>query len=155
MASLDQTDTVASLMTPSLYTISPNDSAQSAARLMAATGVGMLPVEAPGVGSILGILTDRDIVVSVLAKGMTTTRSVREFMTISPETCLRDDSVLSVAQKMADLKVRRLIVIDDRHHAVGVISVGDIARIHPQLAGMILGKTTEPQEELQPAEVDS
>jgi signal-transduction protein with cAMP-binding, CBS, and nucleotidyltransferase domain len=147
MASFDEAETVASLMTPILYTISPNDSAQSAARLMAATGAGMLPVEAPGVGTILGIVTDRDIVVSVLAKGMTTTRAVREFMTISPETCRREDSLLNAAQKMADRKLRRLVVIDDKHHAVGVIAVADIARTHEQIAGMILTKTTEPDRE--------
>lgn len=69
MASSEQVTNVGSLMTPTPFTISPNDSAQSAARLMAATGVGILPVEVPGVGAIIGVLTDRDIVVSVLAEG--------------------------------------------------------------------------------------
>lgn len=42
-----------SLMTRTVYSISPNDSAQSAARLMSEAGVSMLPVEAPSVGAIL------------------------------------------------------------------------------------------------------
>lgn len=50
---------VRSVMTPTIYTISPSDSAQSAARLMAETGVGFLPVEYPPLGAILGVISDR------------------------------------------------------------------------------------------------
>jgi CBS domain-containing protein len=146
MASSEQVTNVGSLMTPTPFTISPNDSAQSAARLMAATGVGILPVEVAGVGAIIGVLTDRDIVVSVLAEGTPPTRAVREFMVVSPETCTPEDSILNAAQKMAERKIRRLVVVNDRHEAVGVLSLSDIARVHPEVAGMILSRSTEPAE---------
>jgi len=139
----DAFTTVASLMTPTVYTISMDDSAQSAARLMAETGVGFLPVEFPPVGAILGVISDRDIVVSVLAKGLSTTVAVREFMVVSPETCSPGDSVLTAAQKMANCGIRRLVVVDENRHAVGVLALADIARVYPEVSAVVVAAAAE------------
>ena len=76
---------VRDVMSAQMITISPNDTAQSAARLMLETEVGALPVEVPGVGAIVGIVTDHDIVVSVMARGISNSSTVAEFMTVSPD----------------------------------------------------------------------
>lgn len=131
--------TVAALMTPCVYSISPGDSAQSAARLMLEAGVGMVPVEAPGVGAILGVVTDRDIVVKVVAKSIPTTAAVCEFMTVSAETCHPSDNVVSAAQTMLEAKLHRLVVVDESKHAVGILSLSDIVREHPSLGSLIAG----------------
>jgi len=132
---------VRSVMTPTIYTISPSDSAQSAARLMAETGVGFLPVEYPPLGAILGVISDRDIVVSVLAQGLPTTTPVRECMVVSAETCSSDDSILAAAQHMIDRQIRRLVVVDDARQPVGILSLEDMTSADPELVARVLART--------------
>ena len=119
---------VADAMTRQAVTISPNDSAQSAARLMAEMDVGVLPVEVPGTGTVVGIVTDRDIVTSVIANGMSSSTAVYEFMTVAAETCRPDDRLEAAEKRMRDLDLRRLVVVDDSHHVVGVLSRSDASR---------------------------
>lgn len=117
---------VRDVMSAQIFTISPNDTAQSAARLMLQAEVGALPVEVPGVGAIVGIVTDRDIVVSVLARGLSTSTSVAEFMTVSPEVCNEEDDPGHVAARMRELGVRRLVVVDEERRVVGIVSLADL-----------------------------
>ena len=116
---------VKDVMSAQIVTISPSDTAQSAARLMLETEVGALPVEVPGVGAIVGIVTDRDIVVSVLARGLSTSTAVAEFMTVSPELCNEDDDTTAVAARMRELSVRRLVVANADRRVVGIVSLVD------------------------------
>ena len=127
----------ASLMTRCVYSISPNDSAQSAARLMLETNVAMLPVEAPSVGAILGVVTVRDLLIEVVAKGLPTSTAVCEFMTVSAETCFANDSVLAVAERMLAAGQHRLVVVDETRRAVGILTLGDIASQHPGVALLV------------------
>lgn len=117
---------VKDVMSAQIVTISPSDTAQSAARLMLETEVGALPVEVPGVGAIVGIVTDRDIVVSVLARGLSTSTAVAEFMTVSPELCNEDDDTTAVAARMRELSVRRLVVANADRRVVGIVSLVDL-----------------------------
>lgn len=117
---------VKDVMTAQIVTVSPNDTAQSAARLMLETEVGALPVEVPGVGAIVGIVTDRDIVVSVLARGLSTSTTVAEFMTVSPEVCGENDETAKVAARMREIHIRRLVVVNDERRVVGLVSLVDL-----------------------------
>ncbi|WP_337181928.1 CBS domain-containing protein [Shinella sp.] len=117
---------VKDVMSAQIVTVSPNDTAQSAARLMLETEVGALPVEVPGVGAIVGIITDRDIVVSVLGRGLSTSTTIAEFMTVSPELCNEADETAAVAARMRDLGVRRLVVVNDERRVVGIVSLVDV-----------------------------
>ncbi|THK39348.1 CBS domain-containing protein [Ensifer sp. MPMI2T] len=143
----DRSIRVRDVMSKQVFTVSPSDTAQSVARLMEEAGVGALPVEAPGVGTILGIVTDRDILASVVAQGLSTSTAVFEFMTVSAESCEEDDSILLAAQKMHDFKIRRLVVVDENKHAAGIVSLADITRASPELGGLVLGGISrqEPQ----------
>lgn len=114
------------IMSAQIVTVSPNDTAQSASRLMLETEVGALPVEVPGVGAIVGIITDHDIVVSVLARGLSTSTTIAEFMTVSPEVCSEDDDTAAVAARMRKLGVRRLVVVNDDRKVVGIVSLVDL-----------------------------
>ncbi|MDG4674258.1 CBS domain-containing protein [Shinella sp. 838] len=113
-------------MSAQIVTVSPNDTAQSAARLMLEAEVGALPVEVPGVGAIVGIITDRDIVVSVLGRGHSTSMAIAEFMTVSPEVCDESDDTATVALRMRGLGVRRLVVVNGGRRVVGIVSLVDI-----------------------------
>lgn len=117
---------VRDVMSAQIVTVSPNDTAQSAARLMLETEVGALPVEVPGVGTIVGIVTDRDIVVSVLAKGLSTSTAIAEFMTVSPEACNEDDDTATAAARMREFGVRRLVVVNGDRRVVGIVSLVDM-----------------------------
>jgi CBS domain-containing protein len=117
---------VKDVMSAQIVTVSPNDTAQSAARLMLETEVGALPVEVPGVGAIVGIITDRDIVVSVMAKGLSSSATIAEFMTVSPEVCNENDDTAAVAARMRELAVRRLVVVNDERRVVGIVSLVDV-----------------------------
>ena len=117
---------VKEVMSAQIVTASPGDTAQSAARLMLEAEVGALPVEVPGVGAIVGIVTDRDIVVSVLSRGLSTSTTVAEFMTVSPELCNEDDDTAAVAARMRELGVRRLVVANGERRVVGIVSLVDL-----------------------------
>ncbi|WP_430441285.1 CBS domain-containing protein [Shinella sp.] len=117
---------VKDVMSAQMVTVSPNDTAQSAARLMLEAEVGALPVEVPGVGAIVGIITDRDIVVSVLGRGHSTSMAIAEFMTVSPEVCDESDDTATVALRMRRLGVRRLVVVNGGRRVVGIVSLVDI-----------------------------
>lgn len=126
---------VKDVMSAQIVTISPNDTAQSAARLMLETEVGALPVEVPGVGAIVGIVTDHDIVVSVTARGLSTSTTVAEFMTVSPETCNENDDTATAASRMRELGVRRLVVVNDDRRVVGIVSLVDMPAETPAQEG--------------------
>lgn len=98
-----------------------------AAQKMAASDIGVLPI-CNGEGRLQGMLTDRDIVVKVIAAGMDPASTLVEQVAQGTEvvTIGADDSVDEALRTMKDHKVRRLPVIDG-HTVIGIVSQGDIA----------------------------
>ena len=76
---------------------------------------------------LLGIVTDRDIVVKSVAPNAETTAFVSEIMTRDPETCGPDDEVEKAMKIMAEHQVRRIPVVDGEGRLLGIIAQGDIA----------------------------
>jgi CBS domain-containing protein len=133
------------VMTPQAEVISPDATTEDAASLMKTLDIGVLPVcDEEG---LVGILTDRDLVVRVLAatrdpKAML----VGEAMTPSVVYCFEDDDVEHAATVMAGQQIRRLPVLDKNRKLVGIVSVGDIA-VHTQdhqLSGKVLEDVSQP-----------
>jgi CBS domain-containing protein len=118
---------LANVMTREVDFVSPEDSLQEAARHMAERGVGALPV-CDG-GRLVGMVTDRDIVVRSVARGEEP-RGVRvaDAMTYDVECCTEDSSLEEVGRRMAERQVRRIVVLDDDKKMVGIVSLGDLAR---------------------------
>jgi CBS domain-containing protein len=140
--------TVADVMTEAVRVADPEQTVQEAAAEMARGDVGVLPVVAGGgggggaEGQILGMLTDRDLAVRVVAAGKDPAKAkVREAMTPGAEYCLAHADVAGLAGRMAELKVRRLPVLDRERRVVGIVSLGDLATDQPDpaLAGRALG----------------
>jgi CBS domain-containing protein len=104
---------------------SPNQSIKDAARVMAAIDAGVLPVAQNG--RLEGMITDRDIAVRAVALGMDPGTPVREIMTEEVRYCFEDDELDDVAREMAELKVRRMPVLNHQERLVGILSLGDIA----------------------------
>jgi CBS domain-containing protein len=115
------------IMTPDAECIGENDSVQVAAKRLAELGVGAMPICGED-NRLKGMLTDRDIVVEVLAqdKDPESTKA-GELGDGKPVTIGADDSVIEALRTMADKQVRRLPVIDG-HDLVGIISQADVAR---------------------------
>ena len=118
------------VMTPDAECIGENQTLVDAAKKMAERGYGAMPICGED-NRLKGMLTDRDIVVKVLAEGKDpgSTRA-GELGEGKPVTIGADDSVEEALRTMIDHKVRRLPVIDGRE-LVGIISQADIARNLP------------------------
>jgi CBS domain-containing protein len=114
------------VMTGSAECVGENDSVLDAATKLTKLDVGAMPICGED-NRLKGMLTDRDIVVKVLAQGRdpASTR-VGELAEGKPVTIGADDSVAETLETMARYKVRRLPVIDG-HDLLGVISQADIA----------------------------
>jgi CBS domain-containing protein len=112
-------------MTEAPQTIRPDMSAADAAGLMKSEDVGALPVV--GDGELLGVVTDRDLVVRVLAERQDP-GSVRvgDIATKSPVTVTPDMRLSEARELMAKHQVRRLPVMK-RNELVGILSLGDVA----------------------------
>ncbi|MCO4857257.1 CBS domain-containing protein [Herbaspirillum sp. WGmk3] len=118
--------TVSEVMTRGARTITPQDQAMLAAQLMDQMDVGSLPVcEA---GKLVGVVTDRDLVVRGLAKRQTLEGAqVKEFMSNEVAFCFENQSVEEVLEYMGGDQLRRLPVLDQEKRLVGIVTLGDIA----------------------------
>lgn len=119
--------TAREIMTPNVECVNEKDTVLDAAKMLAKLNVGSMPICGED-NRLKGMLTDRDIVVKVLAEGRdpasTTAGQLGEG---KPVTIGADDSLQLAIQTMADHKVRRLPVIDG-HELVGIVSQADIAK---------------------------
>jgi CBS domain-containing protein len=103
----------------------PDDTVEFAARLMRDVNIGFLPVVDRV--NILGALTDRDIVVRVIADGKPPAAiRVSEAMTNDVVFCHPDDELHVAEQRMAEARTSRIMCIDGSR-LVGIISLSDIA----------------------------
>jgi CBS domain-containing protein len=115
------------VMTQDARCIGENDSVSEAAKLMSELDVGVLPICGED-DRLKGMLTDRDIVVKVLAKGRSPDETrAGELGEGKPVTIGADDSVGEAIKTMKEHAVRRLPVIDG-HDLVGIVSQGDLAK---------------------------
>ena len=112
------------VMTPNPRSISPNDSIQNAACIMRDEDAGAVPVVDNG--RAIGIVTDRDIVVRVVATGGQLNGPVRDIVTGSLVSATPDMSTREAAQLMSDHQIRRLPVVEN-DLLVGIVSIGDLA----------------------------
>jgi CBS domain-containing protein len=83
---------------------------------------------ARGNGKLVGLITDRDIVIRAVAEGKDT-RSVRaeEVMTTDIHSAQPNDRVIDAIRKMGDKQVRRIPVVDNNENLLGIISMADVA----------------------------
>lgn len=117
---------VADVMTKQVETISPQQTIGEAAQLMQQLDTGVLPVGEND--RLVGMITDRDIVVRAVAQGRGPDAGVREAMTESVLYCFDDDSIEDAASQMGEAQVRRLPVVNRDKRLVGIIALGDLAQ---------------------------
>lgn len=107
----------------------PGDPVLRAAEVMKREDVGSVPVVESGTdGRLVGIVTDRDIVVKVLADGRSVEGAkVRDAMTLDPVSCREDEDVTRAVSLMEERQVRRMPVVGPDGRLTGIISQADIA----------------------------
>jgi CBS domain-containing protein len=116
---------VKNAMTRDVRLVRPDQSIRDAAHLMAELDIGCLPVEEGD--RMVGMITDRDIAVRAVAEGLNPQTPIRQVMSSEVMYCYDDQSVEEVTRNMADLRVRRLPVVDRNKRLVGILSLGDLA----------------------------
>jgi CBS domain-containing protein len=138
---------LSNIMTGSIETIPPGASLAEAAKKMASQDIGSLPVCSSDRRKVVGIITDRDITVRAVARGLDPNHTkVQEVMTRDVLACSADSDVEAACQLMESRQVRRLLVTGDDETPVGIVSLGDIALcLREQQSGEILKKVSEPE----------
>ncbi|MDO9358753.1 MAG: CBS domain-containing protein [Polaromonas sp.] len=117
--------TVTDVMTRDVRTLAPTDTVAAAAKAMDELNVGVIPV--CGAGKLLGVVTDRDIVVRAVAKGLGGDTPLAKVMSTDVRTARETDDMDTVLADMASSQIRRLPVLDSNERLIGIVSIGDIA----------------------------
>jgi CBS domain-containing protein len=123
------------VMTPDPVCVGPHDSAAEAARSMRDVDSGAILVAEDG--HLKGLLTDRDIVVRAIAEGRDPAQvHVHEICSSDVQALRPDDDVDRAIQLMRDRHVRRIPVVDEGDHPVGIVSIGDLALVRDQTSAL-------------------
>ena len=136
---------VKDIMTQEVQVIHPGDSLRRAAEKMSSNDLGFLPVIEDD--QLVGVITDRDLVVRAVARGMNSEATLgRDLMTAPAIYCFDDQNVKEVAKIMEKDQIRRLVVLSrDNNRLAGVVSLGDIANnATEEVSGKVLEKVSEP-----------
>ena len=117
------------IMTDSPAVCTPDTTSQDAARMMQDNDCGSLPVvESRDSMKLVGMVTDRDLALRVLGRGMDANTPVREAMTKNVSSVKIDDDLNDVERVMSGQQVRRVPVVDDQGRVVGIVAQADLAR---------------------------
>lgn len=140
--------TVAEVMTGDVRSMTPQQTLAEAARLMDELNVGVVPV-CDG-DRLVGMVTDRDIVVRGLARDLDPRQcKLADVMSGHVRTARPDDDVDEVLGEMANSQIRRMPVVDANDRLVGILSIGDIAAKSPgdeEDVALSLGDISSPAE---------
>ena len=134
---------ISKCMTRDVRLASPTQSIRDAAKMMADIDAGSLPVGQDN--RLVGMITDRDIVIRAVAEGKSPETLVREVMSQEVLYCFEDQELEEVARNMADIKVRRLPVLNRSKHLVGIVSLGDLSRKQqPEMTAKAVSNISKP-----------
>lgn len=131
------------IMTSQVEVLNPEASIVEAAQLMDSSDIGAVPV-CDG-ENILGLVTDRDITVKVIAKGLDPNQvQLRDIMTSPIIYAFEDQTVEEASEIMQSSQIRRLVVLNRDKKLVGVVALGDIAtKSDPITSGEALEEISE------------
>ena len=137
----------AELMTPTPTCCQPQHTIVEVAEVMKREDVGLIPITEDGTNKLIGVLTDRDIVLKVVAEERDPSgTAVSEVMTGDPIACQEQDTIENVMQQMAAHQVRRIPIVDSGGAIIGIVSQADIATrlANPRETGNVVQAISEP-----------
>jgi CBS domain-containing protein len=135
---------VQEIMTRGVEWVSPQTTILQAAEKMRTLDVGFLAI--CDNDRLVGTVTDRDITVRSVAQGRDPREAtVQEIMSPQVFCCYEEDDIQRVSQYMQEKEVRRLLILNSDRRLVGVVSLGDLAKISgdERIAGETLGHIAE------------
>ncbi len=129
---------IKAIMTPEVDLVDPEASVRAVAQKMRDDDVGAVPVAEND--RLLGMVTDRDIVLRAVAEGADMeSYTARQVMSPNVLYCFDDQATDEVLRNMSENRVRRLPVLNRGKRLVGMVSLGDLAQHSPAaLAGEAL-----------------
>ena len=135
---------VREIMTRGVESVQANQTVLDAAEMMKRLDVGAVPVFEGNRAA--GIITDRDIVIRIVASGFNPQHiSVGEVMSKGVQSCSEDTSIEDAARIMENYKIRRLLVRDSNGDITGILSLGDLAvHVNKAISGEIIHDISEP-----------
>lgn len=132
------------LMTPEPVTCTPDMPVKEVARLMEQHDIGALPVvEAGESRKLIGVVSDRDLALRVIARGRNSDTPVRDALSEDVSSVRPDDDVENVQRIMSQRQVRRVPVVDAGGRTVGVIAQADLARAQEEVGARDVARTVE------------
>ena len=116
---------VSEAMTRDVRVANPTQTIQQAAAMMAEIDAGAIPV---GSGDrLVGMVTDRDIAVRAVAKGMGPDTPIEDVMSGQVKYCFENEETADVLANLGEQQLRRLPVVNREKRLVGILSLGDLA----------------------------
>jgi CBS domain-containing protein len=133
---------VSEIMSRNVQVARPDESIGDVSRRMAEHDLGFMPVADDG--TLVGTVTDRDIVVRAIAEGRHDAL-VADVMSRDIASCLEDDDLDDIVQIMGNIQVRRMPVVDNNERLIGVITLADAVLDHdPEGVGIAMTGVVEP-----------
>jgi len=136
------------VMTKNPMVCAANDTVTQVAQLMKSKDIGPVPVvESTRTNILVGIVTDRDLALKIIAEGRDAkSTKVEEVMTRNLVMCREGDDLDKAIQAMADNQVRRIPVVNDNNQLVGIISQADVAtrQNDPQKTAEVVEEISQP-----------
>lgn len=130
----------------------PETNLVECAQIMLRNDVGEIPVVRDDDSKqIVGVITDRDIVVRAVARNINPSDvKIQEVMTDDLVTVSDDASIDDVGSLMRDRQVRRVPVVDTQRNVVGIVSLADVTRsLDAQRSGEIVRDISQPEANVQ------
>lgn len=117
------------IMTKNPVCCLPDDGVAKAAELMKSGNIGSIPVvESEQTKKLVGIVTDRDLALKIIAEGRDAkSTKVESVMTHKVVTCHADDDLQKALDAMTEHQLRRIPVVDNDNRIVGIIAQADVA----------------------------
>lgn len=124
------------------------DSAQKVAGMLHKQNVGSIPVVSDQASrKLIGIITDRDLCCSVVAKGLDPTSTpIEKFVSRNPATCREGVELDHCERLMQERQVRRIPIVDDDERVIGIVSQADLAlKDRPERVAKMVAEISKPQ----------
>jgi CBS domain-containing protein len=136
------------LMTSEVEIARAGEAVGEAARRMRDLNIGFLPI-CDDAEQLVGVITDRDIAMRVVAEDRQSNVAVEDVMTEDVVTCRPDDESEQAEELMRVNQIARLVCVDEGGKIAGVISLADIAQYESELrAGELVADVTEREAEV-------
>jgi CBS domain-containing protein len=124
------------------------DSAQKVAGMLHKRNVGAIPVVSDEVSrKLIGIITDRDLCCSVVAKGLDPTSTpIEQFVSRDPAACRESETLDQCERVMQERQVRRIPIVDDEGRVIGIVAQADLAlKDKPEKVAKMVAEISKPR----------